>query len=76
LVYFKERPSIRARRRIDRENTWWFRDEPSWPEVVEEVFVIKDLVLTSPDSVEITFGHKKTNCPVGPIREGQGVSSD
>jgi len=50
--------------------------KPSWPEVVEEVFVFKDLVLTSSDSVEITFGHKKTNCPVGPIREERGVSND
>ncbi len=26
-------------RHIIRENTWWFRDEPSWPELVKEVFV-------------------------------------
>ena len=37
--------------KIDTERAAWFRDEPSWPEMVEEVFVFEGIILFSLQTV-------------------------
>jgi hypothetical protein len=76
LDYFSERRSIRPRRREIRNAHGGLGKNLLGRNGLRRFLFFKDLVLTSHDSVEITFGHKKTNCPVVPIREERGVSSD
>ena len=31
---------------IDKGSTWWLREEPSWPELVEEVLLFENTCLS------------------------------